>query len=335
MLDLLIHRTTLLKDMITEFYNPNVLKSTIFFKVVDARGMFEEGEGRGVARDLLTEFWHLFYQSLSIGASTKVPAIRHDYQKLEWEAVARIMLYGYCKEGVFPITLCSAFVACTLHGEDSVSCEVLLNSFMEYMAEDEREVVDNLMKNRSQICNNEDLLEVLGSYKCYLNPTEENIEDILCQLAHQELIQRPRYVSNCWATILQSLKSHPAFQDVASILCFYQERKPTSKKVLKILDASPENEAQRNAFDHLVRYIKSLGGNVTAFLQFTTGSDIILEGQKLKVSFTELNGLQRRPVAHTCGPLLEIPSTYQFYNELVEEFSSILREKSAWSFDIV
>lgn len=321
--------------MITEFYNPNVLKSTIFFKVVDARGMFEEGEGRGVARDLLTEFWHLFYQSLSIGASTKVPAIRHDYQKLEWEAVARIMLYGYCKEGVFPITLCSAFVACTLHGEDSVSCEVLLNSFMEYMAEDEREVVDNLMKNRSQICKNEDLLEVLGSYKCYLNPTEENIEDILCQLAHQELIQRPRYVSNCWATILQSLKSHPAFQDVASILCFYQERKPTSKKVLKILDASPENEAQRNAFDHLVRYIKSLGGNVTAFLQFTTGSDIILEGQKLKVSFTELNGLQRRPVAHTCGPLLEIPSTYQFYNELVEEFSSILREKSAWSFDIV
>lgn len=334
-LDLVIHRTTLLKDMITAFSDPTILKVTIFFKVVDARGVIEEGEGRGVAREVLTEFWHLFYQSLSVGASAKVPTIRHDYQRQEWKAVARILLYGYCKEGVYPIALSAAFVACTVLGEDRVSSEVLVKSFMAYIAEDEREVVDNCLKNRSQIDKNEDLLEVLGSYKCYRIPKEENIEDILCQLAHQELIQRPRYVSNCWATILQSLKSRLPFQDMASILHFYEELKPTAKKVLKILDASPENEAQRNAFDHLVRYIKSLGGNVSAFLQFTTGADIIVEGQKLKVTFTELNGLQRRPVAHTCGPLLELPCTYQYYNELVEEFSSILREKSAWSFDIV
>jgi hypothetical protein len=38
-----------------------------------------EGEGRGVARDVLTEFWHIFYQSLSVGASVKIPVIRHDY----------------------------------------------------------------------------------------------------------------------------------------------------------------------------------------------------------------------------------------------------------------
>jgi HJR/Mrr/RecB family endonuclease len=79
---------------------------------------------------------------------------------------------------------------------------------------------------------------------------------------------------------------------MASILHFYEELKPTAKKVLKIQYASPENKAQRNAFDHLVRYIKSLGGNVSVFLQFTTGADIIVEGQKLKVTFNELNGLQ-------------------------------------------
>ena len=54
---LVIHRTTLLKDMITAFSDPTILKVTIFFKVVDARGVIEEGEGSGVAREVLTKFW--------------------------------------------------------------------------------------------------------------------------------------------------------------------------------------------------------------------------------------------------------------------------------------
>ena len=321
-LDLVIHRSTLLKDMITAFLALEIFDVLIFFKVVDARGVIEEGEGRGVAREVLTKFWHLFYQSLSIGVSTKVPVIRHDYQKHQWKAMTRISLYGYCKEGVHPTPLSSAFVACTILGEDHVLNKVLIDSFMAYIAEDEREVVDNCLNNRSTIADIKHLLDVLGGYKCYRKPDEENFEATILQ-------------SNCWATILQSLKSHPPFHDMTIILQFYEDRKPTAKKILKILDASPINEAQRNAFDHLAPYIKSLGSNVSAFLQFTTGTNIMVKGQKLKVTFTDLNGLQRRPVAHTCGPMLELPCTYQYYNELVEEFSSILREKSAWSFDIV
>ena len=52
--------------------------------------------------------------------------------------------------------------------------------------------------------------------------------------------------------------------------------KPTAKKVLKILDASPETVAQCIAFDHLVRY-QIVG---SAFLQFTTGADVVIDGQK-------------------------------------------------------
>ena len=80
--------------MIIAFSDPKILEVTIFFKVVDAHGVTEDGVRRGVAREVLTEFWHLFYQSLSVGASTKVPTIRRDYQKHKWKAVARILLYG-------------------------------------------------------------------------------------------------------------------------------------------------------------------------------------------------------------------------------------------------
>ena len=63
---------------------------------------------------------------------------------------------------------------------------------------------------------------------------------------------------------------------MTSILQFYKEMKPTAKKVLKILDASPETVAQCIAFDHLVRY-QIVG---SAFLQFTTGADVVIDGQK-------------------------------------------------------
>ena len=334
-MELTVHRSTLLKDLISAFCDPKVLTSTLFIKVVAANGVEEKGEGRGVARDVLTEFWHLFFQSLAIGAAAKVPVIRHDYQKEQWKAIARVLLYGYCREGIFPISLSAVFITSCILGEDSISDEMLLKAFTAYVSEDEKELINDCLENRVNIDQNDELLELLSSYNCHRKPNEANIQDILSQLAHQEIIQKPRYVANCWSPVLQSLKARSPFQNATNTLAFYEDKKPTPKKVIKMLDASPENDAQRIAFEHLTRFIKSLGGNVAAFLQFTTGASVILDGQKLKVSFTELNGLARRPIVHTCGPVLELPSTYQCYNELCEEFSSILRDKSAWKFDIV
>lgn len=212
---------------------------------------------------------------MAVGATAKVPVIRHDYQKDQWKAIARILVYGYCKEGIFPISLSTVFVASCILGEDCLSDEMLLQAFTS------------------------------------------------------------SYVANSWSPVLQSLRARSSFQNVANILAFYEDKKPTPKKVIKMLDASPENDAQRISLEHLTRFIKSLGSNVAAFLLFTTGASVMLDGQKLKVSFNELTRFARRPVAHTCAPMLQLPSTYQCYIELVEEFSAILREKSAWAFNIV
>ena len=331
---LLINRSTLLKDMIEAFSNPCVLTSTLFVKVKDTNGKNEAGEGRGVLREVLTDFWCQFYQSLAVGASSKVPVIRHDYQKEQWKAIARILLYGYCTEGIFPLSLSPIFISSCIHGEDSITQEMLLEAFKMYVSEDEKETITNCLESHSNLSSDE-VMEFLSSYKCYRSPSKENIHEIICQLAHQELIQRPRYVSNCWSPILQSLKSVNRFHNATEVQAFYDEIKPTPKKVVKMLKASPKNDIERNIYDHLKRFIKSLGANVAAFLQFTTGSSVILDNTQLEVSFTELRGFARRPVVHTCGPLLELPCTYQCYNELVEEFSAILQQKSSWTFDII
>ena len=53
------------------------------------------------------------------------------------------------------------------------------------------------------------------------------------------------------------------------------------------------------------------------------------------VTFTKMEGAARRPIVHTCTPALELPSTYQSFNELSEEFSFLISERDSWYFNIV
>ena len=87
--------------------------------------------------------------------------------------------------------------------------------------------------------------------------------------------------------------------------------------------------------DPFEKFVKSLDDNILGvFLQFVTGSNIIIV-DKIDIDFTSETGAARRPIAHTCGPLLKIPDGYQSYNELSEEFINILRETAAWTFNII
>ncbi|CAB4029286.1 Hypothetical predicted protein [Paramuricea clavata] len=70
----------------------------------------------------------------------------------------------------------------------------------------------------------------------------------------------------------------------------YDEKRPSSRKVIKLLKCVPANDAENQCLDHLKRYIKSLQGqSLTRFLQFTTGSDIIVTEQ-IKVDFVAAQG---------------------------------------------
>ena len=57
----------------------------------------------------------------------------------------------------------------------------------------------------------------------------------------------------------------------------YDHEKPTSRKVVKLFDASPRTEAEHTCLDHVKRYIRSLEGNsLNQFLAFVTGSDVLV-----------------------------------------------------------
>ena len=134
-----VHRPTIKKDIIYIFQDPDVLKNILMFTIIGYNGSVEIGEGVGVVREALTSFWQQFCDSLALGVQEKVPAIRHDHQKSQWEAIARVLVYGFIREKYFPISLSLVFVASCLFEEESLTNHDLLQSFLMYIADDERD----------------------------------------------------------------------------------------------------------------------------------------------------------------------------------------------------
>ena len=210
----------------------------------------------------------------------------------------------------------------------------MLASFRSFVASEDRVVLDMCLSEHFNP-SDEDVLEFLSMCKCHRIPTKENIQSIIYELAHQELVQKPRYIVHCWTPILKMLQVDSTFKTPQGVSELYDSKHPTAKKIIKLLKAETADESERQVISHLKRYIKSLEGKaLERFLHYVTGSNV-LSCEPIEVTFNSLSGFQRRPVVHTCGPNLELSTTCESYMELAEEFTNVMREEQAWSFDLV
>ena len=265
-----------------------------------------------------------------------VPSVRHDMTKKHWEAVGRILLFGF-RAGHFPMRLSMAFLISALFGEDSLTDAVMINSFKRYITLDERESIENFEKGESNDESlKEELIGTLDSYKTFSNPTKENLSSLLKELAHQELIQKPRYMANCFQNVLRLKKvsnEHP-FHSLELLEKLFHERQPTNRKVVKCLKPCTElTEAQSTCFNHLTRFIKSLSKEkLLKFLRFVTGSDIMPENS-IEINFDQSNN--GMPFARTCVPMLSLSASYECYNMLAEELTKIILDRESYYFLVI
>ena len=62
------------------------------------------------------------------------------------------------------------------------------------------------------------------------------------------------------------------------------------------------------------------------YLRLLTGSDMIII-ENIEVSFSAMEGLARRPIAHTSAPMLKLPNSHRNFCEFREESTSILNAR--------
>ena len=72
---------------------------------------------------------------------------------------------------------------------------------------------------------------------------------------------------------------------------------------------------------------------LTDFLVFVTGS--VHQPDKVRVTFTKLTGLERRPISHTCFNILEVPTSYNSIKEFRREFLAVLSSAEAYQFTAI
>ena len=188
--------------------------------MVDVRGQEERGvDVGGVYRDANACFWQEFYDSSTLGERERVPALRHDFQPSEWSATGRILTKGYLDLGYFSCTPNQAFIVSVIFGENAVAKEILLKSFRNYIAKDEEDVVAEALKGNFD---SDEPIDVICRFGCRKVPTIENARDLILEMAHKEMIQKPQYVADAWREALVILNSKEELTKIQSLCHLYQ-----------------------------------------------------------------------------------------------------------------
>lgn len=323
----IVRRGHCLIDLINAFKDPKIIASEVCIKMRLPNGEIEQGEGSGVLRNCLTEFWTDFYDSCTLGVEVKVPFIRHDFQEEEWQAVARLFAVGWKQASYFPVKLAVPFLEEVLYGTATSSFKDYL---LLYVSHEEKSVLMKALEDFDSV-DTEELLDVIDAYECKQIPSEETLLPILVQIGHKVFIQAPMYIIKCW---------RPVMDNVARLLPpeglhhFIAKRKPTAKTVKALLNFPEEmTSSQSTVCRYLKRYIGEIDSkSLELFLRFCTGSDIL--DKYIFVEFIEMTDFLRRPQSHTCGCVLKLPIADYSYPDFRSEFNSILTS-SMWVMDVV
>ena len=163
------------------------------------------------------------------------------------------------------------FLTTAIDGVDPTE-EDLMESFKLYIEHSEQDILQTALNN-FDAADKEELFEFLEQYECRVNPTRENIKDVILQIAHKQLVQAPAFISQTWTPILQT-NLKPL---VSTSLKAMVEMKPTVSKVLKMVIYPPEAQTQyKQVVGYLNRYIRGLGTDMLKrFLRFCTGEILI------------------------------------------------------------
>ena len=99
----------------------------------------------------------------------------------------------------------------------------------------------------------------------------------------------------------------------------------TPEMVLAVIDEPDEADVcQAHVFGYLQQCIGNMRNEeVRRFLCFTTGSSVLIAN---RISVNNLSGLARKPIAHNCCCVIELPSTYMSFLDFEQEFTAILAE---------
>lgn len=236
-----LHRDNLLDDLIAQFKDEAMMSYSVKYSFIDEVG----ADADGVCRDVYAAFWTQFLDCEAEGADVRVPSLSPKWQQEEWKSVGRILAKGLKDHGYFPSRLAQAFTAAITFGENSVSPDVLFDSFMLYVSQAERDLLSTALQEALVGDDEDDLLDLLERMGVRAVLTQENLKSVLLQVAHKQIIQQPKYALDNIADVAGSTL-RKFFHSVHDIHKMYDDMKPTRNNMKRVnVDHSPSSYTSR------------------------------------------------------------------------------------------
>ncbi len=123
----------------------------------------------------------------------RVPSLSPKWQEEDWKSIGRILVKGYKDQGYFPTRLATAFTVALVFGEHSVTDEMMIDSFLLYLSQSERDLVSCALKEDLLGDDKDELLDLLDRLGVTTMPTQQNLKELMLKAGHKQIIQLPKY----------------------------------------------------------------------------------------------------------------------------------------------
>ncbi|XP_039612725.1 uncharacterized protein LOC120531381 isoform X5 [Polypterus senegalus] len=331
-----IRREKILEDVQAIYSKTDILNKRLRVKFMD-----EEGDDfGGLTKDLFSSFWNKAFTEWFKGEDALVPCLPiNQFSEAPgiFSVVGKVLSHMCQLIHCIPPRFCRSTLLSIVFNTSTIDSGILLDDFLLHVTTAERSLLWKALKDFTAVSapEKQDLLNFFSVHGMYTLPSTSNFKSQLLLVAQNELIIKPMYLNTF---IRQSIPQvHMAIfwsqLDTDLISYLYWKEMPTVDRVLQCLttcepDLRPEEDV---VYYYLRDFIKSLYlDDMCKFLQFVTGSPL-LPYDGIKVSFNRLSGTQRRPIAHTCSNIIEIPVTYTSVQEFRREMRSVLYSDEAFT----
>ncbi|MEQ2242397.1 hypothetical protein ILYODFUR_035514 [Ilyodon furcidens] len=117
----------------------------------------------------------------------------------------------------------------------------LTTSLLQFVSSHKQDVLKHALDDFSSV-DDDDLLKVLDRYECRKRVTAAILPEILDEIFHKELVQKPMFVIDCWREITQP----QIHLNSGELTKMYSNLKPIPKKEAGILNFPTGTTSKQN-----------------------------------------------------------------------------------------
>lgn len=318
-----------MENLFDIYTDPTIVDSYLHVKMVDEQG----SDWGGVSRDCFTSFWNEATEKYFLGNSVLIPYLppHRLEEEYKFRLLGRILAHSTAILGYIPVPLCKSVVMVTILDTTTIDENTLLEDFMLFLDRDDAGIIRLALTDFGSL-SEEDRDNLQGLFSrfdmgCLIQAS--TFRDQLLKMARSELCLKPRSLCELIREGIPSIHYERFWSQLTidHLQILNDRLKPTADKIIACLrmDDTEPNHRTEKVFEYFKDLIEDLPQeDLETLLQFITGQSCVPR-RSITVNFSDLSGVERRPIAHTCSYSIEIPDTYRSYEEFESEFKAFLK----------